>query len=89
MLNIYRVFFRSLVYLLGYAIFTLIEHWIKGLIDGENIGKSMAHAFKHLAGLEFAMSMVVVFIAFLFFNAFWVIRAKIGPSALYNLFFRK
>lgn len=87
--NIYRVFFRSLVYLLGYAIFTLIEHWIKGLIDGESIGKAMEHAFKHLSGIEFAMSMVVVFIAFLFFNSFWVIRTKYGPKALYKLFFSK
>lgn len=87
--NIYRVFFRSLVYLLGYSIFTLIEHWIKGMIDGETATESMLEAFEHLSGHEFRMSMVVVFIAFLFFNAFWVIRSKYGPSALYALFFKK
>jgi hypothetical protein len=87
--NIYRVFFRSFIYLLGYAIFTMIEHWVKGMIDGESLRESIAHAFKHLSGLEFAMSMIVVFIAFLFFNAFWVIRTKYGPKALYQLFFSK
>lgn len=87
--NIYRVFFRSLIYLLGYIIFTLLEHWVKGLIDGDSFGKAWIHSFHHLGELDFLTSLVIVFIAFLFFNTFWVIRAKYGPKELYNLFFRK
>ena len=87
--NIYRVFFRSLVYLFGYLMFTLIEHWIKGLIDGDSFGQAWVHAFKHLGELDFLTSLIVVFVAFLFFNAFWVIRLTYGPKALFDLFFKK
>ena len=87
--NIYRVFFRSIVYLLGYIIFSLLEHWVKGLIDGNNFGQAWSHSFHHLGGLDFLTSLAIVFIAFLFFNAFWVIRLHYGPKELYKLFFRK
>ena len=87
--NVYRVFFRSLIYLLGYVIFTLLEYWVKGLIDGDSFGQAWVHAFHHLGELHFLTSLVVVFIAFLFFNAFWVIRLHYGPKALYALFFKK
>ena len=36
LLNIYRVFLRSLIYIFGYVVFTFLEHLIKGLIDGES-----------------------------------------------------
>jgi len=87
--NIYRVFFRSLIYLFGYVIFTLLEHWVEGLIEGDNFGQAWAHSFHHLGKLDFLTSLVVVFIAFLFFNTFWVIRTKYGPKKLYHLFFSK
>lgn len=87
--NIYRVFLRSLIYLLGFILFTLVEHWIGGLIDGENIGEALQQALHHLVSSDFLMSLVVVFIAFLFFNTFWTIRAKYGPKELFDLFFKK
>jgi len=87
--NIYRVFFRSLVYLIGYVIFTLLEHWIKGLIEGDNFGQAWVHSFHQLGKLDFISSLVVAFVAFLFFNAFWVIRSIYGPKELFRLFFKK
>lgn len=87
--NIYRVFFRSLVYLLGFVLFTLLEHWVKGLIDGDNFSQAWIHSFHHLEEKDFLTSLVVIFIAFLFFNAFWVIRMTYGPKELYKLFFSK
>jgi hypothetical protein len=87
--NIYRVFFRSFVYLLGFVIFTFIEGLIKGLIDKESFSHAMGSAFHELSETTFITSMVGVFVAFLFFNTFWVIRAKYGPTALYALFFKK
>jgi len=61
----------------------------KGLIDGDSFGQAWVHAFHYLGKLQFLTSLVVVFIAFLFFNAFWVIRTKYGPKELYHLFFSK
>lgn len=87
--NIYRVFFRSLVYLLGYVIFTFLEQLIKGLIDGSDFLASSKLAFHELGELTYITSLVGIFVAFLFFNTFWVIRAKYGPVALYALFFKK
>jgi hypothetical protein len=87
--NIYRVFFRSFVYLLGFVIFTFIEDLIKGIIDKKDFSISVADAFHHLSEPAFVTSMVGVFVAFLFFNAFWVIRSKYGAPALYELFFKK
>ena len=87
--NIVRVFFRSSIYLLGFIIFTLIEGFIKGLIDKESFSQAFISAIHELGKSSFITSMISVFIAFLFFNTFWVIRAKYGPKELYNLFFRK
>lgn len=87
--NIYRVFFRSLIYLLGYVIFTLIEHWIKGLIDEESFVQAWMHAFQQLGTKDYILSLVIIFISFLFFNTFWVIRLAYGPKALFDLFFKK
>ena len=87
--NIYRVFFRSSIYLSGFILFTLLEHWVKGLIEGDNFVQAWGHSFHHLGELDFLTSLVIVFIAFLFFNTFWVIRSKYGPEELYILFFKK
>ena len=87
--NIYRVIFRSLFYLLGYVIFTFLEYLIKGLIDKESFSQATYSALHGLGEPTFITSMVGVFVAFLFFNTFWVIRAKYGPKALYELFFKK
>ena len=87
--NIYRVFFRSFVYLIGFVIFSLLEHWVKSLVDGDAFGLAWQHAFQYLGTKEFALRLVVIFIVFLFFNAFWVIRVHYGPKELRKLFFGK
>jgi hypothetical protein len=87
--NAYRVLFRSFIYLLGYLIFTVLEHLIKGLIDGEKFSHAFNTALNQLFAPAFIASFIGVFVAFLFFNTFWVIREKYGPAALYALFFRK
>lgn len=87
--NIYRVFFRSLIYLIGFVIFTFLEHLVKGLIGGESFAASLEHSFHGLYAQPFLVSFVGVFISFLIFNAFWVIRANIGAAALYDMFFIK
>lgn len=87
--NIYRVFFRSLVYLSGFFIFSFLEGLIKKLIDKENFTQAVGAAFHELGETTFITSAVGIFIAFLFFNTFWVIRMKYGPKELFDLFFKK
>lgn len=87
--NIYRVFFRSFVYLLGYAIMTFLEHLIKALFHKVGFVEAANSAFHELTTVTFFTTAVGLFFTFLFFNAFWVIRAKYGPDALYSLFFKE
>lgn len=87
--KIYQVIFRSLIYLIGYSLFIFIEHIIKGLINGHPFSESVSHSFHYIKGSDFLSSLVVVFIAFLFFNTFWAIRHSVGAKALYHLFFKK
>ena len=89
LLNIYRVFLRSLIYIFGYIVFTFLEHLIKELIDGESYSQALKATVHHLFSPAFITTFIGVFVAFLFFNAFWVIRANIGTTVLYNMFFRK
>jgi len=87
--NIYRVIFRSLVYILGFVLFSLLEHLLKGLIHHESFSHAFSGSLKKLGTANFLTSMSGVFVAFLFFNVFWVIRAKYGAAELYKLFFNK
>jgi hypothetical protein len=89
LLNIYRVFLRSLIYIFGYAVFTFLEHLIKGLIDGESYSQALKSTIHYLFSPASVTTFIGVFIAFLFFNTFWIIRASIGTTALYNMFFKK
>lgn len=87
--KIYGVFFRSIIYLTGYIIFTFFEHSIKGLIEGDSFLLAFNYAFKHLGSWEFITGSLILFIAFLVFNTFWMIRNHFGPGKLFALFFRK
>jgi hypothetical protein len=87
--NIYRVLLRSLIYGVGYLIFTFIEHLIKGLIDGKTLSSAFETTLQQLSSNAFIVSFVGVMIAFVLFNSFWVVRATIGPAALYDMFFKK
>jgi len=87
--NIYSVLFRSFIYLVGFTIFTLLEHFVKGLIGGDNFSQAWVHSFHHIGSVKFIVGLVSIFIAFLIFNAFWVIRNHYGPKSLYNLFFKR
>ncbi|WP_430816874.1 hypothetical protein [Carboxylicivirga sp. RSCT41] len=87
--NIYRVLFRSLIYLLGYIAFTFLEHGIMGLIHGEGLLEALGSNLHHTISMEGLATMVVLFLTFFIFNAFWVIRSHLGPQNLYALYFSK
>jgi len=81
--------FKSFVYLIGFVLFTLVEHLAKGLFHGESFGSAISHAFRELLTVEFLGSCAMLFIVFILFNGFWVIRNHLGPSEFYRLFFAR
>lgn len=87
--KIYSVLTKSFVYILGYIIFTLLEHCIKGLIKGDGFVKALDDTFNNLMSKESLINIITVFIIFLLFNTFWVIRNYIGANKLYKLFFKE
>ncbi|NNF21531.1 MAG: hypothetical protein HKN67_06290 [Saprospiraceae bacterium] len=87
--KIYGVVYRSLIYLLGFTVFTIIEHFIKEIISGSGFGISLTHGLEHIFSLEYAGKSLFSFITFIFFNAYWAIRNHIGARELYILFFSK
>lgn len=89
MANIYRVGFRSFIYLLGYILFTFLEYGVMGLFKGEGIIESFTHNVENLTSKHGLAALIILFISFIIFNAFWMIRAYVGPGKLYRLFFEK
>ena len=87
--NIFRVGFRSLIYLTGYILFTFLEHAVIGLFNGAGIIESFGHNLENLSSDHGDAKLIILFISFVIFNAFWVIRAHVGPDRLYRLFFNK
>lgn len=87
--NIYRVGFRSFIYLLGYILFTFLEHSVIALIKGMGIIESFTDNAENLISKHGLAKLIILFISFLISNAFWVIRAYVGPDKLYRLFFHK
>ncbi len=86
---IYRVFFRSFIYLFGYISFTFLEHAVLGLFHSQRIWISCVHNAENLTSIQGLISLALLFITFLIFNFFWVIRSYLGPKTLTALFFKK
>lgn len=87
--KIITVFLKSGIYLIGFAVFTILEHFIKGLIDGVSGGEAIKHAVLYLSRIEFLLTAAIVYISFLIFSTFWVIRNEYGPKSLHQLFFKR
>lgn len=87
--NIFRVGFRSFIYLTGYILFTFLEHAVMGLFNGVGIIESFGRNLENLSSDHGDATLIILFITFVIFNAFWVIRAHVGPGRLYRLFFNR
>jgi len=80
---------KSFVYLVGYIIFTFIEHCIKGFINGDELAKVIGDTLSYLVSKDSIINIIMVFIVFLIFSTFWIIRNYIGAKELLQLFFKK
>ncbi|UTW63988.1 hypothetical protein KFE98_07560 [bacterium SCSIO 12741] len=84
-----RILFRSLIYLVGYVLFTFLEHGIKALFTGELAGEALKHNFHNLSSIQGLATLLILFITFLIFNSFWILRMHVGPKKLFNLYFKE
>jgi hypothetical protein len=69
-------------------VFAVVEHFVKGLIHGENIAATLANlAAKD--GVDIAARILVMFIAFIPMFAIWEIANLFGENQLFELFFER
>jgi len=85
--NSTRILFRSTIYLVGYVLFTFIEHGMKALFSSNSIGEAISHNFYHLTSVKGLATLLILFITFLIFNVFWILRMHLGPKKLFDLYF--
>lgn len=89
MRNSTRILFRSFIYLIGYILFTFLEHAIKALFTDETVGEAVTHNFHNLTSVKGLATFLILFVTFLIFNSFWVLRMELGPKKLFQLYFGK
>ncbi len=87
--NSTRILFRSTVYLIGYVLFTFIEHAIKALFSDETVSDGTMHNFHFLVSVQGLATLLILLITFLIFNSFWILRMHLGPKKLYELYFKE
>ena len=85
---IYSTLLKTIVFSIFVALFTLIEHVIKGLWGG----KAFAELFGNFLGKgyhELLAGCLVVFVAFIPFFAFRELGRVLGEGKIWTLFFRR
>ena len=87
--NSTRILFRSLIYLLGYVIFMFAEHSVKALFAGKELLEALSHQVHFFLSMEGIATLTLLSITFLFFNAFWILTAHMGPEKLRDFYFGK
>lgn len=86
--KIFGVVYRSVIYSIGFILFTFVEHAIREMISGEPFGHALEHGWYYLQSFEFFGTFLMTFVTFLVFNTYWVIRNHVGAGKLYRLFFK-
>lgn len=84
----FSVLRASLVYGALVAVFTVLEHVVEGLVHGKTFAASV-EAMWHQGIDEIMGRVLVLFVAFIPFFAFWELGRLIGDKKLVDLFFRK
>lgn len=84
----FSVLRSSLVYGALVAVFTVLEHVVDGLVHGKTFAASV-EAMWHQGIDEILGRVLVLFVAFIPFFAFWELGHWIGDRKLADVFFRK
>jgi hypothetical protein len=85
---IYPTLLKTSVFTVFVAVFTLIEHAVKGLWQGTGAMGGLIHFFEK-GPYEFLANSLVVFVAFIPFFAFKELQRVFGVEKLRALFFKK
>ena len=84
----FSVLRSSLAYGALVAVFTILEHIVEGLVHGKSLAASV-EAMWHQGLPEILGRVLVMFVAFIPFFAFWELGRLIGDKKLADLFVRK
>jgi hypothetical protein len=85
---IWSVLFKSVVFAVFIALFTLLEHLIEGLIHRESWDE-IEHGLVKTGRGEILARTVVLFVTLIPFFAFWETDRVLGDHKLFRLFFHK
>jgi hypothetical protein len=85
---IWSVLFKSVVFAVFIALFTLLEHLIEGLVHRESWDQ-IAHGLIHAGRGEIFARTVVLLVTLIPFFAFWDTDRALGDHKLFRLFFHK
>ena len=84
----FSVLRSSLAYGALVAVFTVLEHVVEGLVHGKTLAASV-EAMLHQGIYEILGRVLVLFVAFIPFFAFWELGRLVGDKKMADLFFRK
>jgi len=85
---IYPTLYKTVVFTLFVAVFTLMEHAIKGLLTGKGFTGGLAEYFAN-GPHEFFAGCLIIFVAFIPFFAVKELGRVLGQDKITNLFFRR
>jgi len=85
---IYPTLHKTVVFTLFVAVFTLMEHAIKGLLTGKGFTGGLAEYFAN-GPHEFFAGCLIIFVAFIPFFAVKELGRVLGQDKITNLFFRR
>ncbi len=84
----FSVLRASLAYGALVAVFTVLEHIVEGLVHGKTLAASV-EAMLHQGIDEILGRVLVLFVAFIPFFAFWELGRLVGDKKIADLFFRE
>jgi len=80
--------FKAVVFSVFVGVFAVLEHTVIGLIHGKGVAGGIHQLMSHGKD-EIFSRILVTFVAFVPFFAFWELRRVLGESKVRALFFRK
>jgi hypothetical protein len=85
---IYPTLYKTVVFTLFVAVFTLMEHAVKGLLTGKGLMGGLADYFGN-GPYEFLAGSVIIFVAFIPFFCVKELGRVLGKDKITALFFRR
>jgi len=87
--QILHVVYKSLVYTFFVALVMVLERLVEGMLDGKALAVATQEIWKKRNGDHILVSIILMTVAFLFYNTFAVVNRALGDAGLAGLLFRR